>query len=251
MCAACWTLLLRSELLPSSAIDILNIHPNVNHCCTGLSFMLGLWLGLKRLAGWRQFVGDFLREVHRLEEMKILDDIVQKISQDEGGRKLKVLDFGGGKGKTAAHMKQDPCVDTVESIDIEAHAPHVKKYDGRTIPFPDASFDLSVCLYVFHHIPQTADLIQQLSRKSSRMLIFEDLPERSSVPLVSRITFGAHFLLFQQSVHTHLHHSKSEWRRLLQEEWGITVLKEFRIPPTAALPYERVALYCDTRRKGS
>lgn len=248
--ATCWTVLIRDGLLPTRILGALENHPHADYYSTGLVFVFGFWMGLDRLAGWRRFVGDFLREVHRLVEMKILDDVVQKISKENGGRALEVLDFGGGKGKTAARMKLDPCIGTVESIDIEAHPPHVEKYDGKTIPFADNRFDLAVCLYVFHHIPQTAELIQQLSRKSRRVLIFEDLPEISSVPLVARMTFAAHFLLFQQSVHTHLHHSKPEWRRLLQEEWGFSVLQEFRIPPTAALPYERVAFYCEARERG-
>ena len=100
-------------------------------------------------------------------------------------------------------------------------------------------------LYVFHHIPQTADLVAQLSRKSKRVLIFEDLPRVSPSPLVAALTFGLHFLLFHQSVHTDLHHSRPEWRRLLEDEWGFRVLREYRIPPTAALPYERVAFYAE------
>jgi 2-polyprenyl-3-methyl-5-hydroxy-6-metoxy-1,4-benzoquinol methylase len=235
---------------------------------SALAFALGFAVGLYRLARWRLFVGDFLREVHRVEEMKVLDQILSQLSREKAARNsskstateasdsagladeanLAVLDFGGGKGKTSAHMARHPAVDSVRAIDIDAHPPHVEKYDGRTIPFADGRFDLAVCLYVFHHIPHTRDLVQQLARKAKHVLIFEDLPEQSSSPLVARLTFGGHFLLFDQSVHTHLHHSTEEWRRLLADEWGsLSVLREFRIPPTAALPYERVALYCEAK----
>ena len=208
--------------------------------------IFGMAVAVRRLTGWRKFTADFLREVHRLEEMRILDKIISDLARRGKTRdKIKALDFGGGKGKTAAHMLRHQDVQSVASIDIKAHPPLVMQYDGHQIPFKDGEFDLAVCLYVFHHIPHAGDLITQLREKARRVLIFEDLPHVSEVPLVSRLTFGAHFLLFDQSVHTHLHHSKAEWRRLLREEWGFTVLKEFRIPPTAALPYERIALYCE------
>eukprot|EP00946_MAST-07B_sp_MAST-7B-sp1_P000478 g478.t1 len=259
-CAAAWALLTASSTSEHAArgSEPPTLGAAVWTPACALAFALGFGLAVHRLARWRLFTGDFLREVHRIKEMSVLDDILSQLSQQKREKtsknsetessKLSVLDFGGGKGKTAAHLKRHPSVASVASIDIAAHPPHVSKYDGHNIPFEDGHFDLAVCLYVFHHIPHTADLVKQLARKAKRVLIFEDLPEESPSPLVARLTFGAHFLLFDQSVHTHLHHSKEEWRRLLEKEWGcLSVLKEFRIPPTAALPYERVALYCKAK----
>ena len=290
-CAAAWALITTTTL--EHGVDAGRAWAGANSNTSALAFALGFLIGLYRLARWRLFVGDFLREVHRVEEMKVLDQILSRLSREKEAEQeteqekkkqekkkqrkknketdkettdkettdketdaanpaveanLTVLDFGGGKGKTSAHMTRHPAVAAVHAIDIEAHPPHVAKYDGRTIPFADGRFDLAVCLYVFHHIPHTRDLVRQLARKAKHVLIFEDLPEQSPSPLVARLTFGAHFLLFDQSVHTHLHHSKEEWRRLLEEEWGcLAVVREFRIPPTAALPYERVALYCEAK----
>ena len=211
--------------------------------------LVGVYVALLRLDCWRLFVADFLREVHRLKEMSILNDVLQDISTTEG-KKLKVLDFGGGKGKTTEHMLEHcrSTVEEVQAIDIEPHPPHVKKYDGVTIPFSPNSFDVSIAMYVFHHIPDTPALIQQLKRTCKHILIFEDLPHDSTQPLVARITFGTHFLLFNQSVHTHLDKSRKEWKKLF-EQWGMLLLKEYEIQETTALPYKRIAFLLDTGKK--
>ena len=129
--------------------------------------LAGIWFALIRLDCWRLFVADFLREVHRIIEMDILNQVLaeccqEKISNNSSSTlkmrrsgsvskdddRLHVLDFGGGKGKTTEHMLEK-CKDTVakvNAIDIEAHPPHVVEYDGATIPFPSNSFDLSVAM---------------------------------------------------------------------------------------------------------
>jgi len=238
---------------------------------SSLFSIVGIYCALVRLDCWRLFVADFLREVWRLKEFAIIDQVMaeccsekrkqldQNAAQGNGtlrerknktsdrDHRLQVLDFGGGKGKTTEHML-DHCtasVQNVEAIDIEEYSPHVKKYDGEIIPYPPHSFDIAVAMYVFHHIPDTPPLIQQLRKTCKRVLIFEDLPDDTAMPLVSKITFGAHFLLFNQSVHTvHAHHTQQEWH-ILFEEWGMKLLKEIDIPPTTALPYKRIAFLLD------
>ena len=51
-------------------------------------------------------------------------------------------------------------------------------YDGGRFPFPDNSFDVIICAFVLHHIPnylETLEEIQRVTRKS--VLIFEDTPK--------------------------------------------------------------------------
>ena len=135
--------------------------------------MGGIYLALLRLDCWRLFVSDFLREVWRIKELNILNEVLEsccehkKQKNEEGNsNRLRVLNFGGGKGKTTEHMLKHCTkhVEKVDAIDIEAFPPHVKKYDGQTIPFPPSSFDIAVAMYVFHHIPDTPSLIQQLKK---------------------------------------------------------------------------------------
>lgn len=111
--------------------------------------------------------------------------------------------------------------------------------------FSHCLFYYYLCRYVFHHIPDTPNLIHQLKKTCRRVLIFEDLPSSTNQPWVSKLTFGIHFLLFNQSVHTDHHHTRKEWRKLFKE-WGMTMVKEYEVPPTSAIPYARIAFLLDT-----
>lgn len=96
-----------------------------------------------------------------------------------GTRPTRILDFGGGVGNSLGFMRQafadsdivllDP---SSKSLDLArrrypGHA-SFQQFDGRTIPFPDRSFDLVFAACVFHHIP--ADLHVTLLREINRIL---------------------------------------------------------------------------------
>ena len=119
--------------------------------------------------------------------------------------------------------------------------PLVEVYDGHTIPFAPNSFDVVLCLYIFHHFEHQLSVLQQCAKVSQRVLVFEDLPEETSKPLLSRLFFGCHFLAFSQPFHTHLNRSRVEWRQLLRRA-GFVVEREFDVPATLAIPYRRIGL---------
>lgn len=221
------------------------LFPEVDSHVAGACVGLGALIACDRLRFWRRWVRDFLVEVFRVREMRIVETVV-------GGRlgvpaeKLRVLDFGAGKGMTSAHILKNTAVERVTAIDLEDHPPHVVAYDGATIPYPEASFDLAIALYVFHHIPETRELLGQLRRTAKHVLVFEDLPTESDQPLLSQLFFGFHFIGFGQSFHTHLDRSRREWRGCLAQ-WGFDVLEEYDVPPTTAIPYRRVGFLLQSR----
>lgn len=245
----CWILIsftMYSQLY-KLVLHLLPTNFYLSHPYTQYLFIVsGIFFAMIRLDAWRLFVTDFLREVHRIKEMKILETCLNDIAMFNKNTQLKVLDFGGGKGKTTEHMLNHckSTVASVQAIDIAEHLPHVKEYDGTTIPFPSNSFDVSIAMYVFHHIPETAALMQQLKKTCKYILIYEDLPTETKSPLLSKLTFGVHFLLFNQSVHTHLDHTREEWKALFAE-WKMSVVKEYEIVPTTAIPYQRIAFLLD------
>jgi putative flippase GtrA len=70
----------------------------------------------------------------------------------------RVLDVGGGTGVVAQAVKELFPVEQVTSVDVvDRFLPTLDiataTYDGRTLPFPDGSFDCVLLANVVHHVP--------------------------------------------------------------------------------------------------
>jgi SAM-dependent methyltransferase len=80
----------------------------------------------------------------------------------------RVLDFGGGSGFQAAIIASWGC--DVSSIDIAGRPPEPKRYfdvidyDGTTIPFADATFDVVFSSNVLEHVAHLPRLLGELRR---------------------------------------------------------------------------------------
>ena len=73
----------------------------------------------------------------------------------------RVLDVGGGTGVVAQAVKELFPVEEVTSVDVvDRFLPMLDistaTYDGRSLPFPDASFDCVLLANVIHHVPVTS-----------------------------------------------------------------------------------------------
>ena len=82
------------------------------------------------------------------------------------------LDVGGGTGVVAQTIKNFFCLERVASVDVENRflkSLNIETaiYDGRNLPFPDASFDCIILMNVLHHVPKTSRL--QLLRECKRV----------------------------------------------------------------------------------
>jgi len=85
---------------------------------------------------------------------------------------MKVLEMGGGNGFQATIIESWGC--NVTSLDLpqtlrscKLHHP-VQEYDGRTIPFPDQSFDLIFSSNVLEHVPDLANVLREIARVVKR-----------------------------------------------------------------------------------
>jgi ubiquinone/menaquinone biosynthesis C-methylase UbiE len=104
----------------------------------------------------------------------------------------RILDFGGGVGNSLGFMLESfPDSDIVlldpssRSLDIARgrypSRASFMQFDGKTIPFPDGSFDLAFAACVFHHIPadQHVSMLRELARvlaPGGSLFIFEHNP---------------------------------------------------------------------------
>jgi ubiquinone/menaquinone biosynthesis C-methylase UbiE len=88
-----------------------------------------------------------------------------------------ILDFGAGIGGSVEYFNKHlpqarlTCLDVSEkSLELGRSRVGVRAsfvgFDGKTIPFPDASFDLCFAACVFHHIPHSehVDLLREFRR---------------------------------------------------------------------------------------
>jgi len=89
----------------------------------------------------------------------------------------RVLDIGGGWGFYHEPLRRLGHRHAV----LDVVAPGVQKapvvvYDGKRIPFPDKSFDVSLLITVLHHIPDPESVIREAARVTcGRIVVVEDL----------------------------------------------------------------------------
>ncbi|MDP6544397.1 MAG: methyltransferase domain-containing protein [Phycisphaerae bacterium] len=90
----------------------------------------------------------------------------------------KILDVGCGDGhiaKTLADRLGDGC--EISGIDVlvrDAPAIPVTRYDGRTMPFGDDSFDTVLLIDVLHHTGDPAALLAEAARVAGGSVIVKD-----------------------------------------------------------------------------
>jgi SAM-dependent methyltransferase len=211
----------------------------------GAAAALGTCFAVQRLLGWRAWLRDLMAEGHRLVEMELLSATIDRYVGVPVGEQ-RLLDLGAGSGTATRHILNQHKVQSIRAIDLDACPPHVEKYDGKTIPFPDDSFDLCIALYIFHHIEEQTAMLAQCRRVAKRILIFEDLVNETEQPLLARTFFGSHFWAYRQSFHTHLDRSRDQWRVALKRA-GFVVEEEFDVPASRAIPYRRVGFLAARR----
>jgi SAM-dependent methyltransferase len=112
-----------------------------------------------RATARRSDSADWVDEVRRLELQRICRFL------PAAGR---VLDFGAGAGQQALRLQQlgfeVAAVDLHSSPHLERRMFDVRTYDGRTLPFPDASFDAVLSSNVLEHVHNLAGSLAELAR---------------------------------------------------------------------------------------
>lgn len=87
----------------------------------------------------------------------------------------KLIDIGSGTGDIAFLLKKGG--KKVTPVDVgDFHGPRLVKtiiYDGKTLPFPDHSFDTALLLMVLHHTPNPEEVFLEASRVAREVIVIE------------------------------------------------------------------------------
>jgi SAM-dependent methyltransferase len=92
----------------------------------------------------------------------------------------KVLDVGCGYGALGRTLMDSPLrpadvdVRGLERVKRGGEMIPVEEYDGKTIPYPDRSFDVVIVADVLHHEEDPHRLIAECKRVARRLLIIKD-----------------------------------------------------------------------------
>ena len=87
-----------------------------------------------------------------------------------------VLDVGSGSGDIASIIAEKSEA-TLTGIDVlvrgDTKIP-VKEFDGKTMPFPDKSYDYVIFIDVLHHTSNVKELLSEASRIARKGIIIKD-----------------------------------------------------------------------------
>ena len=89
----------------------------------------------------------------------------------------RILDVGCGDGLLASLLQQDKPNTSITGIDVmvrpATHIP-VELFDGRSIPFADASFDAVIFVDVLHHTDAPMILLREAARVARKAVVIKD-----------------------------------------------------------------------------
>ncbi len=130
----------------------------------------------------------------------------------------KFLDIGCGNGGVCIGIKNAGIELTTVDVKNKSFFSEIQPiiYDGRKLPFPDQSFDITTILTVLHHINNPVEIIREAKRVSKRIIIMEDI---YSNVFQKRITFFMDSLVnLEFKNHPHSNKTDAEWKNIFAEE---------------------------------
>lgn len=143
--------------------------------------------------------------------------------------KGNIIDIGTGNGGLEKVLIEEGY--EIKGIDIKnkslfnAVVPTV--YDGKTFPFANDAFDMSLFITVLHHTPNPEKLIEEAKRCSQKMIIVED---------IYRNTFQKYLTFFTDSLvnlefkgHPHTNKTDEEWKAFFKKmNLKLTYCQQYR-----------------------
>ncbi len=170
----------------------------------------------------------WLHHIQRLRAKRKVQRIASYFPVPADG--LKVLDLGAGEGFVGeqVHLQLESKVTLADVLPLnQTDLPHVQ-YDGHTLPFEDAAFDVTILYFVLHHCADQERVFREALRVTrQRLIVVESVYEaRWDLWLLTTLDQRANRLRsggLMEAQEAHLHFQTiPEWERLFRAA-GCTV----------------------------
>jgi len=142
----------------------------------------------------------------------------------------KILDWGCGTaivGKTFQDFFQAELFG-VDVQDVRTVKIPFKITDGKSLSFPENSFDVVLINYVLHHSEDPASVLKEAKRVTrDKIVIYEDLPEDILSKLICQL-HGIFFDNFFGNPTKTSFKSESDWEKIFKET-GLNIIFKKRV----------------------
>ncbi len=180
-----------------------------------------------------------IKKIVRVRSKVVVDRIFPYIKNSK-----KIVDIGSGTGDIAFLLKKEGKDVTPVDVD-DFHGPRLVKtkiYDGKTLPFPDRSFDTALLLMVMHHTPDPETVFSEASRVAREVLVIETSftnPINKFFTVVSDAIGNLRAEAFWSS-----YKSDKDWRNFY-EEHGFKIIesKKFNDRNLGIIPFLHILYY--------
>lgn len=162
----------------------------------------------------------------------------------------KIVDIGSGTGDVALLLQKRG--HNVTPIDVEDfHGPRLVKtiiYDGKTLPFPDRSFDIALLLMVMHHTPDPEKVFSEATRVAKEIVVIETSftnPVNKFFTVVSDAIGNLRIEAFWNS-----YKSDEDWRAFFsQHRFQIIESHKYSDKNLGCIPFLHISYYLKRKQK--
>ncbi len=131
--------------------------------------------------------------------------------------KDRILDIGTGPGSVCLLMNGDGYNVTPIDVIDQTLSPEIvpEIYDGKNLPYKNASFDSALILTVLHHTPNPEEILLEAKRVADKIIIIEDIYTN---PIQRYLTYFVDSIVNMEfSGHPHSNKSDNEWKDVFIE----------------------------------
>jgi ubiquinone/menaquinone biosynthesis C-methylase UbiE len=156
------------------------------------------------------------KDVYDTVGKKRAEDIFKKIEKYLG-KNDKILELGAGTCHIVEFLRNRNFdvtpLDVINISFIDGINPII--YDGKTIPFKDNYFDISLLITVLHHCQDPEDVLKEAKRVSKKVIVIEDVYDNTFEKYVTFVWDSLINLEFFG--HPHSNKSHKEWRETFKK----------------------------------